>query len=353
MRWYGSPEGARLGWLPTRSPSRRFARHVAKIVPVVSCIPGSEILSLRYAAAFLAHLAQGGRLSDRSHDRNVGERGGASFNFDHFRGGPLLWAPGLLASGHLFIGHTACPGFSKVAPEYSWWQDTRFCTPGYDYFHDGWNYAHVPVDMAPHAYASVSVSGMEAAAWSEPAQRSILLYSDPIEQAVAYYHFCRNHPSRAYNMLAGRRVRDWAFRDFLFQHALPSYARIFLTYQIMAGRVPGSVLLVPYERLQEHPAKTFASVLGHLGTHRCDMAMIDEAVACARPDRLAAANSRLVDRRRLDALNGNFQMEKAFLKKLDPSLRREGLEFLESLGVDARYFPQSHGMDAVSRTSAA
>lgn len=351
MRWYGLPEGARQRWL--RRPSPRFARHVAKIVPVVACIPGSEILSLRYAAAFLAHLAQGGGISDRSRDRDGSDRAGTSFNFDHFRGGPLLWAPGLLASGHLFIGHTICPGFSKVASEYSWWQDTRFCTPGYDYFHDGWNYAHVPVDMAPHAYASVSVSGMEAAAWSERAQRSILLYSDPVAQAVAYYHFCRNHPSRRYSMLGGQRIRDWAFRDFFFQHALPSYARMFLTYQIMADRVPGSVLLLPYERLQEHPAKTLASVFAHLGASRCDLPLIDEAVACARPERLASVNGRLVDRRRLDALNGNLQTEKAFLKKLDPGLRREGLEFLEALGVDAGYFPQSCGMDAVSRTSAA
>lgn len=352
MRWYGLPEEAGLGWLRMRTSSRRFARHVAKVVPVVACIPGSEILPLRYAMAFLAHLAQGGRISDRS-PRNGRDGAGASFNFDHFRGGPLLWAPSLLASGHLFIGHTACPGFSRVASDYSWWRDTRFCTPGYDYFHDGWNYAHVPVDMAPHAYASVSVSGMEDAAWSEGAQRSILLYSDPVEQAVAYFHFCRNHPSRAYNMLAGRRIRDWAFGDFFFQYALPSYARIFLTYQIMADRVPGSVLLVPYEKLREHPAKTLASVLGHLGGNRCDLSLIDEAVACARPERLATANSRLVDRRRLDALNGNLQTEKTFLKRLDPSLRREGLEYLESLGVDARYFPQSHEVEMVSRTSAA
>ncbi len=185
--------------------------------------------------AFLAHLAQGGRISDRS-PRNGRDGAGASFNFDHFRGGPLLWAPSLLASSHLFIGHTACPGFSRVASDYSWWRDTRFCTPGYDYFHDGWNYAHVPVDMAPHAYASVSVSGMEDAAWSEGAQRSILLGSRRAGRRLL--SFLPESPVAGIQHASRPANQGLGVRGFLLPIRSAFICENFLTYQIMADRVP-------------------------------------------------------------------------------------------------------------------
>jgi hypothetical protein len=342
--------GDYFGWLPRlQRASPRFAQQAAKVVPIISCVPGSAIWSLRFATAFLAHLAQGGHVTDRLHNRVVGRPEGPAFNFDHVRGGPLLWAPRLVDSSHLFIGYSVCPGFSKIAAEVPWWQSTRFCTPGYDYFHDGLNYAHVPVDMAPHAYVSVSVSGLDAAAWTQPAQRAVLLYPDPVEQAVAYFQQCRNHPMRAYNTLGGRRVADWAFRDFLFQHALPSYAKIFISYQTMAGRMPGSVSLVPYERMLERPAETLASVLSHLTPTQRDWPMIEDAVVLARQEHLAAVErelGRALDRRRRSGRGNDVRADEGFRKELDPALRLEGLAFLESLGLDVRHFEPSR--DAVT-----
>jgi hypothetical protein len=344
-------------WLPRiQRTSPRFAQRAPKVVPVICCIPGSEIWSLRLAVAFLAHLAQGGHITDRLGNRVVGRSAGSPFNFDHIRGGPLLWVPRLVGTGHVFIGYTVCPGFSRVAAEFPWWQGTRFCTPGYDYFHDGLNYAHVPVDMAPHAYVPVSVSGLDAAAWTQPAQRAVLLYPDPVEQAVIYFHRCRSHSARAYNTLGGRRVADWTFRDFFFQHALPSYAKIFISYQAMASRMPGSVSLVPYGRMVEHPAETLASVLSHLTATRRDWPMIEDAVALARREHLTAVETELgrsLDRRRRSSRGRDVRAEEAFPKDLDPGLRREGLAFLESLGIDIRHFESSRGVAPNSGMNAA
>ena len=47
--------------------------------------------------------------------------------------------------------------------------------------------------LAPHTTVPVSVRGLDAAAWAEPRQRAVLVYSDPLEQAVSYFNFCRNH----------------------------------------------------------------------------------------------------------------------------------------------------------------
>ena len=112
-----------------------------------------------------------------------------------------MWAPSLVGSNHLFIGHAVCPGFQKIAAQVPWWQDTPFCAPGFDYFHDGLDYAQVPVDLAPHAYVAVSVADMEAAAWAEPAQRAVLLYPDPVDQAAFYFKYCQTHSRPSHNKL--------------------------------------------------------------------------------------------------------------------------------------------------------
>src|SRR5262249_11964468 len=151
----------RTMWFRRSSP--RHARRAVTVLPVIACMPGEDVWFLRFVLSFQAHLAQGGSVGDRLRHRVVGNPAGRPFNFDHLRGGPLLWAPGLFASGHLFIGHSICPGFAKIAGSVPWWRSTSFCAPGYDYFHDGHNYAQVPVDMAPHAYAEVSVRRLEAA----------------------------------------------------------------------------------------------------------------------------------------------------------------------------------------------
>jgi hypothetical protein len=202
--------------------SRRHARQAARVVPIIAGIPGSDVWFIRFALAFLAHLSEGGQVTDRMSQRVVGNPAGRPFNFDHVRGGPLLWAPSLFGPGHVFIGHAVCPGFRKIAAQVPWWDGTEFCAPGFDYFHDGLDYAQVPVDLAPHAYVAVSVADMEAAAWVEPAQRAVLLYPDPVDQAAFYFKYCQTHSKPSHNKLDGRRLTDWAFRDYLFQYALPS-----------------------------------------------------------------------------------------------------------------------------------
>jgi hypothetical protein len=305
-------------------------------------MPGEDVWFVRFALGFLAHLAQGGWVADRLSNRAVGNQAGRPFNFGHVRGGPLLWAPDLVASGHLFIGHGVCPGFRKIAARFPWWQSTPFCAPGYDYFHDGFNYAQVPVDLAPHAYARIPLRRLEAAAWVTPAQRAVLLYSDPLEQAASYFNYCRNHPAPAYNSLNGRRLTDWEFRDYLFAHALPSYAKTFISYQVMAGEVPGSVFLMPHKRLRERPVESLTSMLSHLAGTVQDWPQLADAVELARREHLAAVEislGRPLDRRaRAKVIPMTAAHDGHCHGELDPDTRREGLSLLASLGVDPQYF---------------
>src|SRR5262249_23710679 len=146
-----------LTMLPFRRTSPRHARRAVAVLPVVACMPGEDVWFLRFVLGFLAHLGQGGTVADRLRNRAIGSPAGRGFSFDHLRGGPLLWAPTLVSTGHLFIGHAICPGFVKIANRSSWWGETPFGLPGYDYFREGFNYAQVPVDLAPHAFARVSL----------------------------------------------------------------------------------------------------------------------------------------------------------------------------------------------------
>ena len=77
----------RLRLMPRmRRASPRQARQAARIVPVIGCIPGSEVWFFRFALAFLAHLGQGGQIVDRLSGRVVGNAAGRPFNFDHLSG---------------------------------------------------------------------------------------------------------------------------------------------------------------------------------------------------------------------------------------------------------------------------
>jgi hypothetical protein len=336
-------KGGRLRLMPrARRASPRQAREAASLIPVLGCIPGYDVWSLRFAVAFREHLAQGGHIVDRLRGRVVGNPTGRPFNFDHLTGGPLLWAPNVIAAGHLFIGHAICPGFTKIAAEFPWWQATRPHARGFDYFHEGLDYAQVPVDMATHTTVPVSVRGLDAAAWAEPTQRAVLVYSDPIEQAICYLRFCRNHFAPAFNTLDGRRLADWNFRDYLFLHALPSFAKVFISYQVMSTRVPGSVSLVPHWRMLERPAETLASILSHLAGMKRDWPMLEESVDLARREHLAAVEierGRPLDGTRRRRASGNRDIRDEVLRdELDPNLRHEALELLGSLGVEPGYF---------------
>jgi hypothetical protein len=320
----------------------RHAHRPVKILPVVAFVPGTDVWFLRFAFAFLSHLQQGGHVVDRLSGQCIGNAAGPSFNFDHMNGGPLLWAPDLLPSRHLFIGHTVCPGFDRISSQYDWWASTPFSAPGYDYLHEGMNYGHVPVDLAPHAFVSVSVGDVDAAAWTGSGQRMVFVYGDPIEQAVGYFDYCRQQVRPAYSQLGERRLADWPFDEYLFQHALPSYAKIFVSYQAMAQAVPGSVHIVSEDALRATPAQVLSSVLSHLNLDRWRSAMIDAVVNLSRREHVMAIEReigrRLTSSRDSRKTATRSAPEAVFMAARDPGLRREALSFLASMGVDTEHF---------------
>jgi len=194
-------------------------------LPILSTIPRSGTWFLRYAISFLCHLERGGRIVDRVTGRIVGDPAGAAFDFERFKGGPLFHVQGMLPVPHLFVGHTACPGFNADKAGVDWWDSTRFHVPGYDYFHEGMNYRYTPVDLAPYDYTPVKVKALERSAAKGASGPMVLVYRNPLGQAASYYRYCRNHKSSAYNSLDGRPLSSVPFRDYLFGSALPSYAR--------------------------------------------------------------------------------------------------------------------------------
>ena len=185
----------------------------------------------------------------------------------------------------------------------------------------------------------------------------VLVYPDPLDQAACYFNYCRKHFAPAYDTLDGRPLAEWSFRDYLFLHALPSYAKVFLSYQVMSAQVPGSVSIVPHWRLLERPAETLASMLSHLTGKAQDWPMIEDAVDLARREHLAAVELELgrpLDgtRRRRASRNRDVRGEN-FRDELDPDLGRESLELLASLGVDLQYFAAPSGAATSSRLSVA
>jgi hypothetical protein len=312
--------------------SPRYARRPVRLLPIIACLPGEDVWSLRLAVAFLSHLRQGGHITDRLTGRLLGNQAGRPFNFDHLHGGPLFWVPGLVSSGHLFIGHTICPGFDRIASKFGWWADKPFCAPGYDYLHDKIDYGHVPVDLAPHAFASVSVKDVDAAAWTDPRQRTVLVHGDPIEQAVAYFaHF----PSRPARHRPDERIADRPFRDYLFQHALPSYAKTFVSYQAMARAVPGSVSIVARDTLLQQPVDTLSSILLHLTGDRPQPTLLAAAVDLVRREHVAALERELGGPLGGSRGRRNGGVPQSVVEDArDPGLRHEALALLASLGVD-------------------
>ncbi len=305
-------------------------------------MPGTDVWFLRFTFAFLSHLQQGGHVVDRLSGRCIGNSAGPAFNFDHMSGGPLLWVPDLLPSRHLFIGHTVCPGFDRISSTFDWWASTPFCAPGYDYLHDGTNHGHVPVDLAPHAFVPVSVGDVDAAAWTHGGQRMVLVYGDPIEHALGCFQYTRNEGRGPRNRLGRRPLPELPFQEFALQRALPSYARMFISYQAMAQAVPGAVHLVAEDSLRAEPARILSAILSHLKLDRWQPTMIDAVVDLARPKHIGAVERELG--RSLTASRASRRTpvwpvaESVTEAAMDPALRREALTLLASLGVDTRYF---------------
>jgi len=306
----------------------------------VACLPGADVWFVRFTFSFLSHLRQGGHVVDRLTGEMVGNPGGPAFNFDHVSGGPLLWAPDLVPFRHLFIGHTVCPGFNRISSEYDWWAGTPFSARGFDYFHDGMNYAHVPVDLAPHAFAPVSVDDVDAAAWTDARQRMVLVYGDPVDKALASFTLKRNQGRSASGRFGERPFAVPSFDEYLFNHSLPGYAKMMVSYQAMAQAVPGAVQIVSEETMRAEPDRVLPSVLAHLKLDRWTTARLDAVVNLSRPEHLA-----VVEREIGRSFTGPRRGRKGTMASpppvraaVDPGLRRKALSFLASMGVDTAYF---------------
>ncbi|MFZ5784321.1 MAG: hypothetical protein ACOY4R_29345 [Pseudomonadota bacterium] len=322
-----------------------------RFLPVIACIPGDDVWALRLIIAFLSHLERGGQIADRLTGRIVGNKGGRPFDFDHLSGGPLIWVPTLIRTGPLFIGHTVCPGFDRVAAEFPWWQETMFCGPGYDYLHDRVNYNQVAIDLASHAFARLSPRDIDAAMWHDRRQKVVLVHGDPLKQAADHFEYRRKQGRGIQGRLEGRRLADWSFADYLFRHALPSFAKIFVSYQAMARARPDAVRIFSQQELIEHPMATLDAMLTHLTGHARSPAMLQAVFELARPRHVAALELELG--RRID---GSRVTEPSVPPsggelETDPGLRREALDFLASLGVDIAHFPW-HEAPESTRTAA-
>ena len=83
------------------------------------------------------------------------------------------------------------------------------------------------------------------------------------------------------------------FHDYLFESALPSYAKQFISFQALATRHPDLVRLVSYERLMRQPLDVVSTILDHLsGTPQYRPALRD-AVWLARSEHLGAIEKEL------------------------------------------------------------
>ncbi len=245
-----------------------------------------------------------------------------------------------MAYDHVFIGHTACPGFSDIAGDFAWWSKIAFHVPGYDYLHEGLAYEYTPIDLAKYQYTPVSVRALERSASAGRGAPLALVYRNPLAQAASYFRYCMTHANPVYNKFKGRPLADIPFRDYLFGIALPSYAKQFVSFQAMAARHPGLVRLVPYERLMAKPVEVLAGLLDHLsGTPRSNWPNLHHAVRLARREHLKAIEAELG--RSLDgtrAGNGSHMRQSRFEEKLDQTTRDETIERLRYMGIDADLF---------------
>lgn len=317
-------------------PYKWLRMRFGKKLPILSTIPRSGTWFLRYAVSFLSHLDRGGRIEDRISGEVFGPPSGVAFDFGRFGGGPLFLARKTMPYDHVFIGHTACPGFADIAGDFAWWPKTAFHVPGYDYLHEGLNYDYTPVDLAKYRYTPISVRALEKTVSTGRSAPLALVYRNPLTQAASYFRYCMMHRSPVYNTFKGRPLADIPFHDYLFGSALPSYAKQFVSFQAMAARHPGLVRLVPYEHLMARPAEVLTGLLNHLsGTSRGEWPNLRHAVHLARREHLKAVEAELG--RSLDGTrvgNGSHMRQGRLKEQLGGAIRDETIGRLLAMGID-------------------
>ena len=312
-------------------------------LPILSTIPRSGTWFLRYAISFLCHLQRGGRVEDRLTGRVVGEPTGPTFDFARFKGGPLFAVKDVLPAEHLFIGHTACPGFRPSEGRFAWWAKAAFHVPGYDYFHEGLNYRYTPVELAPYDYASVRQKALERAAARGRGAPIALVYRNPLDQAASYFRYGQEHRDPAYSQLENSPLIAVPFRDYLLRAALPSYAKQFVSFQALAEKFPNRVRLFPYERLMADRVAVLRDILTHLYGSARDWPFLDDAVWLAR-----RANMKVIEKDLGRSLDGTrtgsgSHMRPTTARRPDSSLHDEPLQgevvaILTSLGINTDLF---------------
>lgn len=292
--------------MPATPPAPlRIIQPKSALLPVLATIPRSGTWFIRYSISFYCHLKRGGRITDRVTGQSYGRPTGPPFDFEHFRGGPLFGIPSGFPAEHLFVGHTVCPGFSRLSGSPPWWSHTRFHAEGYDYLNEGMDYEFTPVEFGRGDYAPIVPEALEEAAWTEARQRMVLVYREPVAQAESYLQFGKNHVDPARRQLDGRWLEEIGFAEYLFEAALPSYAKLFVTYQKMAEHLPDQVRMVPYEYLMDKPGKALAEMLGFLaGDHDFDCIELRLAVHLARQEHLQAIEREI--KRSLDGTRRDF-----------------------------------------------
>jgi len=309
-------------------------------LPILATVPRSGTWFLRYAISFLCHLDRGGRIDDRLTGRTVGDAAGPLFDFQSFRGGPLFYVHGTLPDDHLFIGHTVCPGFA--ASDIDWWGATPFHVPGYDYFHEGMNYRYTPIDLATYRYTPVHVRALERSASRGRGRPIVLVYRNPLDQAVSYFRYGQSHKDTAYNSINGRPLAAVSLRDYLFESALPSYAKQFISYQALAEQHPLQVRLVPYEQLMADLVNVLALILDHLAGRALHRPWLADAVWLARSEHMKAIEKELgrsLDGTRIDRGSHISQVAPGRPDaRIDDRTRIEAIAFLNRLGVDIGLF---------------
>ncbi|HYD04595.1 MAG TPA: sulfotransferase domain-containing protein, partial [Reyranella sp.] len=320
---------------------RLFGWRRSRPLPVLATIPRSGTFFIRYAVSFYCHLKRGGRVTDRLTGQSFGDPAGPPFDFERFRGGPLFQTRPALAVERMLIGHAVCPGFSRIAGDIPWWSGTPFHAAGYDYLNEGLNYRYTPVEFARGPFAVLDPDALEALPWTDERQRMVLVYREPVAQAQSYFQFCKNHVDPERRKLGGRWLEDIGFGEYLFEAALPSYAKLFVTYQQMAVCLPDQVRLVAYERLMQQPEPILAEILGFLDADvALDGTVLHAATELARAEHLQAIEREL--NRSLDGTRSSGshiqRPRSAGSGTTDAALYARAADWLAEKGIDPDRF---------------
>jgi hypothetical protein len=326
---------------PTQAPA---------VLPIIATVPRSGTWFIRYSIAFYCHLGRGGQIRDRITGQMHGDLSGAPFDFERFLGGPLFADPAFPAD-RLFVGHTACPGFSRIAGEVPWWKDTPFPIPGYDYLHEGLDLTCTPTEFGGHSSTPLLPERLEEAAWTDARQRAVLVYREPVAQAESFFQFGKNKVDA--HRMAGHWFDDTSFTEFLFDAALPCYAKQFVTYQKMAARLPDRVKLVPYEHLIVAPATTLEAMLRFLvsDASKLDTKGLGIALHLARQEHLQALERELG--RSLDGTHAKSHIQRprgtGADRPVDVALYERVAGWLAARGISSTHFVWPPGVPGAAK----